>query len=293
MFMLGYAWQRGWVPLSEAALLKAIELNGVSIDFNQQSFAWGRLAAHDIDALQKDLKALAPAQVIEFKRAPSLDDLIKRRISFLTSYQNKAYATSYQSFVEQVRAVESKLSPQGPFKLTEAVARYLFKLMAYKDEYEVARLHSDPAFKQRIASMFEGNYSVKYHLAPPLLSAKDANGHLIKSEFGSWVGWVFPLLAKMRFLRGTFIDPFGHTDERKSERAIITQYRETLTSLLPQLSADNLSTMVALASVPEDIRGYGHVKERHLRNAQEKQAELLKKFTPITTGVREVGRHAA
>ena len=293
MFMLGYAWQRGWVPLSEAALMKAIELNGVSVDFNQQSFAWGRLAAHDIDALQKDLKALAPAQVIEFKRAPSLDDLIKRRVSFLTSYQNKVYATSYQSFVKQVRAAEAKLSPQGPYKLTEAVARYLFKLMAYKDEYEVARLHSDPAFKQRIASMFEGNYSVKYHLAPPLLSAKDANGHLIKSEFGSWVGWVFPLLAKMRFLRGTFIDPFGHTDERKSERALITQYRETLTSLLPQLSADNLSTMVALASVPEDIRGYGHVKERHLRNAQEKQAELLKKFTPITTGVREVGRHAA
>jgi indolepyruvate ferredoxin oxidoreductase len=293
MFMLGYAWQRGWVPLSEAALLKAIELNGVSVDFNQQSFAWGRLAAHDIDALQKDLKALAPAQVIEFKRAPSLDDLIKRRVSFLTSYQNKAYAASYQNFVEQVRAAEAKLSPQGLYKLTEAVARYLFKLMAYKDEYEVARLHSDPAFKQRIASMFEGNYSVKYHLAPPLISSKDANGHLIKSEFGSWVGWVFPLLAKMRFLRGTFIDPFGHTDERKSERSLITQYRETLTSLLPQLSADNLSTMVALASVPEDIRGYGHVKERHLRNAQEKQAELLKRFTPITTGVREVGRHAA
>jgi len=231
--------------------------------------------------------------VIEFKRAPSLDDLIKRRVSFLTSYQNKAYAASYQNFVEQVRAAEAKLSPQGLYKLTEAVARYLFKLMAYKDEYEVARLHSDPAFKQRIASMFEGNYSVKYHLAPPLISSKDANGHLIKSEFGSWVGWVFPLLAKMRFLRGTFIDPFGHTDERKSERSLITQYRETLTSLLPQLSADNLSTMVALASVPEDIRGYGHVKERHLRNAQEKQAELLKRFTPITTGVREVGRHAA
>ena len=293
MFMLGYAWQRGWVPLSEAALLKAIELNGVSVDFNQQSFAWGRLAAHDIDALQKELKALAPAQVIEFKRAPSLDDLIKHRVSFLTSYQNKAYASSYQSFVEQVRAAESKLSPQGPYKLTEAVARYLFKLMAYKDEYEVARLHSDGTFKQRIASMFEGNYSVKYHLAPPLFSAKDANGHLIKSEFGSWVGWVFPVLAKLRFLRGSVLDPFGHTDERKMERDLITDYRDTLTKLLPQLSADNLSTMVALASVPEDIRGYGHVKERHLRNAKEKQAELLNKLSPISTGVREVGRHAA
>ena len=167
------------------------------------------------------------------------------------------------------------------------------KLMAYKDEYEVARLHSDGTFKQRIASMFEGNYSIKYHLAPPLFSAKDANGHLIKSEYGSWVGWVFPVLAKLRFLRGSLLDPFGHTDERKMERALITDYRDTLTKLLPQLSADNLSTMVALASVPEDIRGYGHVKERHLRNAKEKQAELLNKLSPISTGVREVGRHAA
>lgn len=293
MFMLGYAWQRGWVPLSEEALIKAIELNGVSVGFNQQSFAWGRLAAHDIDALQKEIKVLAPAQVIEFKRAPTLDDLISRRVDFLTSYQNKAYASSYHRFVEQVRAAENKLAPQGPHKLTEAVARYLFKLMAYKDEYEVARLHSDPAFKKRIASMFEGNYSIKYHLAPPLLSAKDAHGHLVKREFGSWVGWVFPVLAKLRFLRGTRLDLLGYTQERKSERALIKHYRETITNLLPQLTAENISTVVAIASVPEDIRGYGHVKERHLHNAKEKEAELLKKLKTSTINIHEVGRHAA
>jgi indolepyruvate ferredoxin oxidoreductase len=294
MFMLGYAFQRGWVPLSEQALLKAIELNGVSVDFNQQSFAWGRLAANDLAAVEKEMKALAPAQVIEFKRAPTLDEMIKRRISFLTDYQNAAYADSYRQFVEQVRAAESKLVSAGQsLRLTEAVARYFFKLMAYKDEYEVARLHSDPAFKQKIAGMFEGNYSIKYHLAPPLLSDRDANGHLIKRQFGSWVGMVFPLLAKLRFLRGTFLDPFGHTEERKSERALILEYRNTIATLLPTLSNENLSQMVELACVPEDIRGYGHVKERHLKNAKQKEAKLLDALKPGTKPAPVSGRHAA
>lgn len=293
MFMLGYAWQRGWVPLSEEALLKAIELNGVSVDFNQQSFAWGRLAAHDLEVVQKEVKAQGPSQVIEFKRAPTLDDQLKRRIEFLTAYQNAAYAESYRSFVEQVRMAESKLVTQGSLRLTEAVARYFFKLMAYKDEYEVARLHSDPAFKQRISSMFEGDFKIKYHLAPPLISAKDAHGHLIKREFGSWMGWVFPVLAKFRFLRGTALDMFGYTEERKTERALIAEYRDTLAKLLPQLSADNLPALVALASIPEDIRGYGHVKERHLRNAKQKESDLLANLKPGSQPLGDAGRHAA
>jgi indolepyruvate ferredoxin oxidoreductase len=293
MFMLGYAFQRGWVPLSEEALLKAIELNGVSVDFNQQSFAWGRLAADNLEAVEKEMKALAPAQVIEFKRAPTLDETIKRRIAFLTDYQNATYADSYRQFVEQVRAAESKLVAAGQsLRLTEAVARYFFKLMAYKDEYEVARLHSDPAFKQKIAGMFEGNYSIKYHLAPPLLSKRDTNGHLVKRQFGSWVGMVFPLLAKLRFLRGSLLDPFGHTEERKSERALILDYRNAIAALLPTLSSENLSQMVELASVPEDIRGYGHVKERHLKNAKQKEAKLLDALKPINSAP-ESGRHAA
>jgi len=293
MFMLGYAWQRGWVPLSETALMKAIELNGVSVGFNQQSFAWGRLAASDMETVQREIKASSPAQVIEFKRAPSLEDIISKRVTFLIGYQNAAYAKQYQSLVEQVRTAESQLVGHGALKLTEAVAKYYFKLMAYKDEYEVARLHGDPAFRQRIASMFEGDYKIKYHLAPPMLSSKDANGHLIKREFGSWIGWVFPLLAKFRFLRGSFLDPFGHTEERKTERALIKEYRDLMSSLLPRLSNENLSTAIALASIPEDIRGYGHVKERHLRNAKQKEAELLANLDPVAHLSGEAGRHAA
>ena len=293
MFMLGYAFQRGWVPLPEEALLRAIQLNGVSVDFNQQSFAWGRLAAHDLDAVLADVKAAAPAQVIEFKRAPSLDDIISKRVDFLTAYQNAAYADSYRSLVDKVRAAESKLGAQGGLKLTEAVAKYYFKLMAYKDEYEVARLHSDPAFKKRIESMFEGDYTIKYHLAPPLLAPRDSEGHLVKREFGSWVGWTFPLLAKLRFLRGSLLDPFGHSEERKTERALISQYKTQIEGLLPKLTTENLSTVIALASIPEDIRGFGHVKERHLRNAREKEASLLTKLDPVMRSTTEAGRHAA
>ncbi len=292
MFMLGYAWQRGWVPLSEAALLKAIELNGVSIDFNQQSFAWGRLAAHDPATVEQEVKSLAPAQVIEFKRQPTLDEVIRRRADFLTGYQNAGYAQSYRDFVERVRADESRVVGQDePLRLTEAVARYLFKLMSYKDEYEVARLHSDPAFKARIANMFEGDYAVNYHLAPPLLSKRDASGHLVKQQYGSWVGKVFPLLAKLRFLRGSMLDPFGHTEERKTERALITSYRETIAGLCASLTRERLPLVTEVARIPEEIRGYGHVKERHLRNAKEKEAKLLAQLN--AGSVPEGGRHAA
>lgn len=292
MFMLGYAWQRGWVPLSEAALLKAIELNGVSVDFNQQSFAWGRLAAHDPAVVEQEVKSLAPAQVIEFKRQPTLDEVIRRRADFLTGYQNAGYAQSYRDFVERVRADESRVVGQDePLRLTEAVARYLFKLMSYKDEYEVARLHSDPAFKARIANMFEGDYAVNYHLAPPLLSRRDASGHLVKQQYGSWVGKVFPLLAKLRFLRGSMLDPFGHTEERKTERALITSYRETIAGLCASLTRERLPLVTEVARIPEEIRGYGHVKERHLRNAKEKEAKLLAQLN--AGSVPEGGRHAA
>ena len=191
-----------------------------------------------------------------------------------------------------MRAAESKVVPPSTtLRLTEAVARYLYKLMAYKDEYEVARLHSAPAFKAKIADMFEGNFTVKYHLAPPLLSRHDAQGHLVKREFGSWVGKVFPLLASLRFLRGTVLDPFGHTQERKTERALIAQYRQTILRLLPQLSADNLAQMVAVASIPEEIRGYGHVKEKHLLAARAKEAGLLAVLDDGSS--KSDGRHAA
>ena len=294
MFMLGYAWQHGWVPLTEASILQSIVLNGVSIEFNQQSFAWGRLAAHDLSAVEQELKILAPSQVIEFKRAPSLDDSIERRVSFLTAYQNADYADTYKKFVDQVRIAETAIAGTAQsLRLTEVVARYLFKLMAYKDEYEDARLHSSAAFKSKIDGMFEGNFAIKYHLAPPLLSKLDAHGHLVKREFGSWVGRVFPLLAALRFLRGSVLDPFGYTEERKSERALIDTYRKTIAQLLPLLNADNLAQVVAVASIPEDIRGYGHVKERHLQAAKKKEAALLATLKISPHQISSEGRHAA
>jgi indolepyruvate ferredoxin oxidoreductase len=280
MFMLGYAWQKGWVPLSEAALIKAIELNAVSVEFNKQAFVWGRHAAHDWTAVEGLAKQQdTAAQVIEFKRTPSLDDVIARRVAFLTDYQNSAYASQYRALVEQVRAVEGRLvDPARSLRLTEAIARYYFKLMAYKDEYEVARLHADSAFKARVAGMFEGDYKIKFHLAPPLLARRDAEGHLIKKEFGPWMMQAFNVLAKLKFLRGTVLDVFGHTAERKTERALIVEYRDTVSRLLPRLTADNLSKAVAIASIPEEIRGYGHIKERHLKAAKEREAGLLKEF---------------
>ncbi len=289
MFMLGYAWQKGWIPLSEGAIMKAVELNGVSIEFNKGAYNWGRMAAHDLAAVEKLARANSTvAQVIEFKRAPVLDDVIAKRVALLTAYQDAAYAAQYKELVEQVRAAEAKLGDAAKgMKLTEAVARYYYKLMAYKDEYEVARLHSDPAFKAKIEGMFEGKYQVKFHLAPPLLAKRDAKGHLIKQEFGPWMMRAFGLLAKFKFLRGGAFDIFGYTAERKMERALIVEYRKTIAALLPKLTAENLSGLTAIASIPEDIRGYGHVKERHLHAARQKEARLLAEFDAAPAGSKE------
>jgi indolepyruvate ferredoxin oxidoreductase len=292
MFMLGYAWQKGWVPLSEAAIMKAIELNGVSIEFNKSAFNWGRQAAHDSLSVEKIAKASGTTtQVIEFKRTPTLKDIVAKRVDFLTGYQNAAYAKQYSDFVETVRVAEAKLVDAGkPLRLTEAVAKYLFKLMAYKDEYEVARLYTDGAFRSKIENMFEGDYRIKYHLAPPLLAKRDAKGHLVKQEYGPWMMKAFGVLSKFKFLRGTALDIFGHSEERRTERALIRQYKETISGLLPKLTADNLAKATAIASIPEEIRGFGHVKERHLKNATEKEAALLRAFDTPTMATTQ---HAA
>jgi indolepyruvate ferredoxin oxidoreductase len=273
MFMLGYAFQKGHVPLSESSIVRAIELNGVSVAFNQAAFTWGRTAAHDLASVTR---LTAPSKVIEFKRNQTLDELIAKRVDLLTAYQNAAYAQQYLALVGEVRAAEAKLG-KGT-RLAEAVARYYYKLMAYKDEYEVARLYTDGAFQKKIAGMFEGDITLKFHLAPPIMAKHDASGQLIKKEFGPWMMKAFGVLAKFKGLRGTALDVFGYTQERKTERALIGRYRETVLALLPRLTADNLVRAVAIASIPEDIRGYGHVKERHLKAAQQKEAELLAAF---------------
>ena len=282
MFMLGYAFQRGHVPLSEASIIKAIELNNVSVGFNKSAFAWGRTAAHDLASV---VKLTTPAKVIEFKRIQTLDDVVARRVELLTAYQDAAYANQYKALVDQVRAEEAKLGKGS--RLAEAVARYFYKLMAYKDEYEVARLYTDGAFQQKIAGMFEGDIKLKFHLAPPLFAKHDSKGQLVKQEFGPWMMKAFGLLAKFKGLRGSALDVFGYTAERKMERALIVEYRQTLAALLPKLTADNLTQAVAIASIPEDIRGYGHVKERHLKAAKQKEATLIAAYNaPAPAGSR-------
>jgi indolepyruvate ferredoxin oxidoreductase len=267
--MLGYAWQRGRVPLGHASLMRAIELNGVQVENNKTAFEWGRRAAHDLTSVQALLK---PAQVIEFVKKPSLDAMIATRVEFLTGYQDATYAATYRAFVDQVRGAEAKLSST---KLTEAVARYLFKLMAYKDEYEVARLHTDKAFLARLAAQFEGDYKLHYHLAPPLLARKNDRGELVKQSYGAWMRSAFALLAKLKGLRGGAFDIFGRTEERRTERALIGEYRTCIEELLRTLSAANLAQAVEVARIPEEIRGYGHVKERHLRSARQKWETLM------------------
>ncbi|RYF56820.1 MAG: indolepyruvate ferredoxin oxidoreductase family protein, partial [Comamonadaceae bacterium] len=257
--MLGYAWQKGRVPLSHAALMRAMELNGVQIENNQAAFEWGRRCAHDLAAVQALFKA---AQVIQFVKKPGLAEMIAKRVDFLTQYQNAAYAAEYQAFVDKVRAAEATVGTTT--KLTEAVARYLFKLMAYKDEYEVARLHTDAAFVAKIDGMFEGDYRVVHHLAPPLTAKKNDKGELVKQPFGPWMRRAFAVLAKCKGLRGTAFDPFGRTEERRTERALIGEYRAAIDELLAGLLAERLPLAVEIARIPEGIRGYGHVKERHL-----------------------------
>ena len=278
MFMLGYAFQKGTIPVGEAALMRAVELNGVAIDFNKKAFDWGRYAAVDAAAVER---IATPAQVVTLtlkKPADSgfsrnLEELVAKRVEFLTAYQNAAYARQYSDFVEEVRQAEA--AKAGGTRLAEAVARYYFKLMAYKDEYEVARLYTDPAFMEKIRSQFEGDYQLKFYLAPPMFAKRDNNGELVKKQYGPWMFKAFGLLAKLKGLRGTALDVFGGTEERRTERALIAEYRSTVAGLLGSLSKANLDTAIALASVPEDVRGYGHVKERHLKAAREKQAALL------------------
>ncbi|TYQ05344.1 UNVERIFIED_ORG: indolepyruvate ferredoxin oxidoreductase [Zoogloea ramigera] len=273
LFMLGYAWQRGRIPLSEAALLRAIELNGVGVASNQQSFLWGRRAAFDLARVER---VATPAQAVVLHMPQSLDTVVDRRVAFLTAYQDAAYAARYSDLVTTVRARETALGLGN--KLSTAVAKYYFKLMAYKDEYEVARLYTDGRFVEQLKQQFDGDFSVKFNLAPPLLAKKDAKGHLVKAEFGSWMWKAFELLAKFKGLRGGAFDLFGYTAERKMERALITEYREMVGALLAQLTPDNHALAVELATLPEKVRGFGHVKEQAVATFRIDKARLLAQF---------------
>ena len=259
VMMLGFAWQQGLVPVSFEALSRAIELNGVTVERNKQAFAWGRLLSADPDFVHQ-------AAGDKPEEVETLDQVIARRVAFLTSYQNAAYANRFAALVARVRKAESAL---GSETLTDAVARSLFKLMAYKDEYEVARLHMETGFLDELRQQFEGDFTVHYHLAPPLLPSKlDARGRPRKRSFGPWIQTPMSVLAKLKVLRGTPLDIFGYTAERRTERALIGWYEAQVEKILGSLESQRFADLLTIAKAPMDIRGYGPVKEAAIHQVQ-------------------------
>ncbi|MBI3447208.1 MAG: 2-oxoacid:acceptor oxidoreductase family protein, partial [Magnetospirillum sp.] len=269
MFLVGYAWQRGHIPLSQASILRAVELNGAMVEFNTKAFQWGRIAAHD------------PAEVIRLTAPPQgradhrrlstdLDELIGRRVAHLSAYQNGAWAERYLSVITQVREAERRVMP-GAEALTEAVARSLSKLMSYKDEYEVARLYSDGGFQASLAEQFEDWQRLEVHLAPPLLGGS-------KRRFGPWLLRLMPLLARLKGLRGTAFDLFGHTAERKLERDLIIRFEGVIRTLLSGLRADNHALAVEIATAPRQIRGFGRIKLEAAAVVDKRMAELMAEY---------------
>ncbi len=302
LFMLGYAWQRGMVPLSARAIERAIELNEVSVSTNLEAFRWGRRAAVDparVEQLAVPPKTLPTSRIL----SDTLDALIARRVDFLVDYQNEAWASRYRSLVEKVRAAERALGREdiagaaaSSMPLTEAVARYFFKLMSYKDEYEVARLYTTGEFEQRLREQFEGDWRLRFHLAPPLLAKRNERGELVKRAYGPWVLTVFRVLARLRGLRGTALDVFGYTEERRTERQLIDDYERMVTDLLGDLGQGGrdsaideaaMSSALKLLSFPDAIRGYGHVKEAKLSEALKQRDEAMKGWSASVRSVQK------
>ena len=273
LFMLGFAYQRGLLPLSSAALMRAIELNGVAIDANQQAFLWGRRAAVDLKAVER---IASPAQPILLTMPETLAGLMKRHVAFLSAYQNAAYARQYEVLIDTVKQAEAACGQSD--KLARAVAKSLFKLMTYKDEYEVARLYTDGTFIEKLKQQFDGTLGLTFHLAPPLFSKKNAQGNLVKSAYGSWVWQALRVLAKLKRLRGTKLDPFGWTAERRMERQLIVEYRKLIQTLLDSLNADNVSQATEIAALALHIRGFGHVKDAAITHYRRKISEALQHY---------------
>lgn len=278
MFMLGYAWQRGGVPLSQAAINRAIELNGVAVAANRAAFDSGRLAAHQPDALDSALRPRA--QVVQLHVPESFDRAVSRRVADLTAYQDARYARTYQDVVEAVAARERELAPEAKTpRLAMAVARGLFKLMAYKDEYEVARLYTGEAFQAQLKGQFEGDYSLRFHMAPPIFARKDPRtGVPRKMTLGPRTMSALKLLTRLKGLRGTWFDPFGHTAERKMERALVAEYRQTIDQLLVGLTRDNIAQAATIAGLAETIRGYGHVKAASVEKYRTQLGRLMQSY---------------
>jgi indolepyruvate ferredoxin oxidoreductase len=274
LFLLGYAYQMGLIPVSADAINRAIDLNAVSVESNRQSFAWGRRAAVDPAAVAMAAQPAHPAAAIP----ETLDAIVAHRSAHLTVYQNAGLARKYQALVQEVMTAEAKAT--GGDDLARAVARNYAKLLSYKDEYEVARLYTDGIFADAIRDQFEGDFEIRYHLAPPLVARRDPHtGHLKKQEFGAWTGVAFHLLARLKGLRGTAFDIFGRTEERRTERQLIADYEDLVGTLLRHLGPANHAVAVALAELPAEIRGFGHVKDAAIARVASQRAALLQKFT--------------
>nr|WP_250810089.1 indolepyruvate ferredoxin oxidoreductase family protein [Neorhizobium tomejilense] len=272
MFLLGHAWQRGLVPISLAAIDKAIELNGTGIAMNRAAFGWGRRAAVDPEAVAREAGLVKPERTAE-----TLEEMVAKRVTFLTDYQNAAYAERYKGLVDVAKSAEAQL--RGVTGFAEAVAKNAFKLMAYKDEYEVSRLHRDRSFEKKLAEQFEGDFKIKHHLAPPMIARIDRRtGHPAKIAFGAWIRPAFAVLEKLKFLRGTSFDPFGRTAERRMERQLIEDYFNLVTELSAGLDAGNHALAVELAGLPDMVRGFGHVKLASVERFEKRKTDLLAKW---------------
>jgi len=284
-FLLGYACQSGLLPVGPAALLQAIHLNGVSVDLNQRAFALGRLAKHE-PTLFEEFGQRGTTRANE-----SLDEIKRRCVELLTAYQDDAYAQQYADYIDKVAAAERALAP-GKSGVAEAVAVNLAKLMAYKDEYEVARLFASDAFRRQLNEQFEGKFSVSYHFAPPVLAATDrATGYPRKREFGPWFRHVLGLLRHFKAVRGTRLDLLGRSAERRMERQLIGEYRHAINAAIGALNPGNHELVLAIARIPDGIRGFGHVKERSVHSARNKLIDLQARLA--ATAVDQQARRAA
>jgi len=275
-FMLGFACQKGWLPVAQESLIQAIELNGTAVGFNKAAFMWGRRAAWNLPKVEAKL-AGAQLKIADRVLSETLEQQVARRVEYLTSYQNAGFAARYKQRVDDFIHAETKLNGKAG-DLSEAVARYYFKVLAIKDEYEVARLYTSGEFLKKIESTFEGDYRLRFHLAPPILSKTNEGGQPKKSSYGPWMLKGFRLLAAFRGLRNTWADPFARTHERKAELAWLKAYGEVLDEVHSGLTADNISVAQSLVSLPDAVRGYGHVKDRYLEKAYQRRDVLLKQW---------------
>ena len=270
--MLGFAFQRGLLPVSLKALDRAIEMNGAAVDLNRQAFELGRRAAIGLTLIDDD------DDTLKGETEPStVDALIDHRSRLLREYQNAAYSQRYRNLVETVRRAESALAGSADaFAL--AVARNAAKLMAYKDEYEVARLYTDGRFAEQLRSEFQGKLKIQVHLAPPIFTRRDPSGEPKKRAFGPWILKAMRVLAKMKFLRGTPLDPFGRLAERRIERSLVDEYESTMRDIAAKLSSRNHAIAVEIAELPDSIRGFGHIKLQSVGAANRLRAQLLQRF---------------